>query len=833
MTFRNIWFVACLAIIVLTARQADAVVITTADGIGADTYINGEGPNYHAGDSNYGSGSTLLCRRSGGDYTRKGYVRFDLGGIRASDVTLNVTVYSVSSQGGNPTTMNVWGLHDGYPGVDNSSPANGSVDDDEDIHDEFWPEMVIDWFGAPGNLGDTTMDPTSTDLLGTFTVPLDAPKYTTLSFTDSDLTALVNNDTNGVVTLAMQPAAGGAYVNLYSKEGTSTVAYRPQLVLTDAALTWDGGGGTNKSWAQSLNWDPDGLPNVSATFDDAATAAPGTVTNIVDRNFTLGSLTYQSTTNAHTTQIDAGSTLLINGLGTGRSLVVGNVPSGSADTTAVLTGGGSLVVNTPSEDILVTSGSQSSPTSESVLDLSGLANFEATINEFRMATEHVRTQAQVTLAQNNTITADAIVVASCTYTGTYDSFLRLGQASTLNTNKLIVAGARSTSKLEFDPGLSGTPTVEIRGKSGGSTRANVWIADQAGDGGYGTGGSSRATGTADFTGGSIDAMLDVVIIGRNGYYASRQPGAATGTLSFDTGTIDANQIILARTPAVSLSYDPTGYSAGEGHTYGTLNMAGGSLAVGLMMLGEVQGHGPDRWDPAHPLARQPSTMATGTFNLSGGTAVVTGDIVLGHHTSTGEATATGTINFSGGTLRAGSIVQGSGSNNVSNFNWTGGTLSVDTFGFDLVQNDTADDSFLSPGDSVGTTTVQGNYNQVGGSLVIELDGPASYDQLIVEGDVSLAGELDLTLNYDPSNANSVFKIFDNQGSNAIGSEFTNYAEGDEFFLPFDGNLYKFVISYTGGDGNDVVLGNVPEPTSLVLLVLGGLCVAACRLRRRK
>jgi len=733
-----------LAIVALgiIALPADAMVITTADGNGADTFINGEGTVYHYGDTNFGTDPTMQCRCLGGDYTRKGYVRFDIAGIHAADVTLNMTVSSTIDRTGVDNAMNVWLLNDGYAGVDNSSPANGTVTDDEDTHDEFWAETDpngIDWFSAPGNLGDTTMDPASTTLLGSFFVAKDAPAHTTYSFNDPDLLAAVQNDTNGVITLAMQPASGDNYVYFYTKEGAAT-AEQPQLVVPTAALTWDGEGGANKDWSHAANWNPDGLPTDSATFNDTATAAAGTVTNIVDEDFTIGSLTYENTANAHTTQIDAGATLLLNGLGTGRSLVVGNVPSGGADATAVLTGGGSLVVSSPSEDILVTAGSTSSPHSESVLDMSGLANFQATINEFRIATEHVRTQAQVTLANTNTITADAIIVASSTYTGTLDSFLRLGNSNTINTNKIIVAGARSTSTLEFDPTLTGTPTVTIRGKAGGTSRTAMWVADQRGAGGYGTGGSSTAVGTADFTAGSIDAMFSTLIVGRNGYVASLQPGGAQGTFSFDAGTVDAQTLIVGLSPLPYSSNLANYNTPTEGQTIGTLNMGGGTLVASTMLLGETQGVN----TPINSYGLDRSTRATGTFNLSGGNATVTGNVTLANHTSTGTALATGIINMTGGSLDVqGNLVEGAGGAiSLSTVNVLGGALTVD--------GDLKVDSLrVGINHASGTATV-------GGDVVVGASG--TLDIGVRDDGVSgpvVVGTLDLT------NANSVTLDLDN------------------------------------------------------------------------
>ena len=703
-----------LLVVGLLSARAHALVITTALGNGADTFINGDGATYRRGENNYGGGSTMTCRRSSGDYTRKGYVRFDVGGIHASDPTLKVTVSSVSSQGGSPTTMNVWALNDGYPGVDNSSPTNGSVNDDEDTHDEFWPERVIDWFSAPGNLGNTTMDPASTTLLGTFTVPLGAPKYTTLSFNDPALTALVNNDTNGVITLAMQPAATSAYVYLYTKEGTSTTAYRPQLVVQTAALTWDGEGGANKNWSHAPNWDADGLPTDSATFNNTATAAAGTVTNIVDEDFTVGTLTYEHTgagaSDYHTTQINSGQTLRAYGSSGGNAMVVGTTATDGVTTRVAFVGEGTLNIDNPSADFLMTGYHHAGGVSRSTLavDMSGLATFHATVDDFLAPGGFINANSQLTLAQTSSITADGVAFAAWGGAAGGTNFVHLGQTNTLHTNKLVISGGRASSTTEFTPGLPGTPTVEIRGKAGGSSRADLWVADQNGNGGYGRGGSNRATGVADFTAGSIDALLDVAIIGRNGAVASRRPGAATGTLSFDEGTIDANSIILARTPALPNTNLVDYKTANQGHTYGTLNMGGGTLLAGSMAIAEVQGHG----TPVNASGRDLSTRATGTLNISGGSATVTGDVTLAHHTSDGTATATGIIDMTGGSLTIlGDLYEGAGgATSVSTVTVSGGTLSVGDAGIGSIAVDTV--NLGSPGGTLslcGLNPAEGNH----------------------------------------------------------------------------------------------------------------------------
>lgn len=809
--------------------EVQAIEITTALGLGADTYVNGEGVTYHLGDTNFGSGSTMLLKRSGGDYTRKAYLRFDVSGLRgvhAPDVGLTLTVQNTINQSGGDTTVNVWGLNDRVPGVDNSIPPNGVYTDDEDIHDEFWPEMVIDWFSAPANASDTTMDTTKAPLLGTFTVPKGAPQYTAVTFSHPSLLSLLQNDTNGVITLAMQVAAGDDYIYLYTKEGAAA-PYQPKLVLPSAAVSWDAEGGSNKNWSHTLNWSDNQAPIDEARFNNTGTAAAGSVTSIVDEDFTVGTLTFEQTSAAHTVQINNGSTLRVYGaygVSAANAVFLGNLTT-DGTTHTVLTGGGAFVVDSPTKDIWL-GGRDYQPsggTSQSTirLDMSGLAAFQANLNEIRLATGYLRSKVEMTLAETNTITADAIVVGANTGSPSAGDFLRLGRTNTLQADKIIVAGARDNATLEFNPALSGPRAVTIRGKAGGASRANLWIADQAGEGGYSSGGSSTAVGVINWNGAMVDVRLGALMIGRNGTYASDRPGAATGTLSFNDGTIDATTVVLARTPAVTLKTAPASFTNPNlGHTYGTLNMGGGTLIAGAMILGDVQGHG-----APSPTDLTPSTNATGTFNLSGGTAIINGDILLGNHTSTGTATATGTINFSDGVLQAQRIIPGNGVNNVSTFNWTGGTLHVGTFGLNLVQNG----GTLAPGTSLGTTHVLGDYTQNAGLLEIEFQSSGGaagvdFDFLDVTGTATLGGQIWVSLL--------------NGFTPGVGDTYSVLTATDIVLRPgfsagpADGGWFLVRI-VPGLNGEILELQFVPEPSVWCLLLAGLALIGASRIRKRE
>jgi hypothetical protein len=124
-------------------------------------------------------------------------------------------------------------------------------------------------------------------------------------------------------------------------------------------------------------------------------------------------------------------------------------------------------------------------------------------------------------------------------------------------------------------------------------------------------------------------------------------------------------------------------------------------------------------------------------------------------------------------------------------------------------------SVVSPGDSPGILTCS-NFNAAGvvtSTLVIELNGTTpgiDYDQLNVRGSVNLTGVvLTAALNFTSALSNQ-FIIINNDGADPILGNFTGLTQNSTLTIGSE----QFSISYTGGDGNDVVLtqiSGVPKP----------------------
>ena len=122
---------------------------------------------------------------------------------------------------------------------------------------------------------------------------------------------------------------------------------------------------------------------------------------------------------------------------------------------------------------------------------------------------------------------------------------------------------------------------------------------------------------------------------------------------------------------------------------------------------------------------------------------------------------------------------------------------------------------LSPGNSPGLITVNGLTLSSGAIFAAELDGTTAgsgYDQVAVNGSVDITNaQLDLSLNFLPQTGDS-FTLIDNDQSDAITGTFAGLAEGDTLIVTdsVSGEDVTLQITYTGGDGNDVVLSVYDE-----------------------
>lgn len=137
------------------------------------------------------------------------------------------------------------------------------------------------------------------------------------------------------------------------------------------------------------------------------------------------------------------------------------------------------------------------------------------------------------------------------------------------------------------------------------------------------------------------------------------------------------------------------------------------------------------------------------------------------------------------------------------------------------------DGGFSPGASPGVVPFEGGVEFGGDNLLeIELGGLAAgaFDRLEIAGDAILDGTLDVQLldAFIPT-AGDAFEILDVGGT--LSGQFAGLAEGA--LIEFDTGV-PLQLTYVGGDGNDVVLTAIPEPASLLLLLLAAPFAAARR-----
>jgi autotransporter-associated beta strand protein len=176
----------------------------------------------------------------------------------------------------------------------------------------------------------------------------------------------------------------------------------------------------------------------------------------------------------------------------------------------------------------------------------------------------------------------------------------------------------------------------------------------------------------------------------------------------------------------------------------------------------------------------------------------------------GELRLTANNTYAGPTTINGGRLLVNGTQTNSAVTLSGGTLG----GIGTIGPLTANSGHLAPGTSAGRLRVGGNTALgTAATFLVELNGLAagiSYDQLVVNGSVNLAGAvLDGSIGFVSTPGNA-FTILVNEGTDSIQGTFAGLAQGTVFAL---GGEY-FSIRYDGGTGNDIVLTRVNRPALL-------------------
>jgi len=470
--------------------------------------------------------------------------------------------------------------------------------------------------------------------------------------TNVTLTVTTSNNTpQNSYLLTIQGGGGGT-----TNTAVVTLIVNSNIVAAPGILLW-AGTGANGNWPTPVNWTNitaggTGAPGVSNDVlfaNNAMVAGSNTITSVLDGDRTIQSLTFTNNGGFHTMQINPGCTLTIvgvNGYQNTPSLNVGMDvhPATPANVFAGITGiGGTLNISNLAAAVQVRQGFGSGLVgATATLDMSGLGTFNADLRRFQIGSESGtprRVAGVVYLARTNVITLNqaldvnttnwssgtpALVLGHNTQAGnTNGSQLFLGIDNSINVNQIVCGRGNQTNNLiAFNPAFFGSsPSVTFRG-SDGVSRVGQW---SIGDNSAGSIVGVPSSGTNDFTGGKVDALVDRLLVGRGRNGNTVNTGI--GVLTFDAGTIDVNVMRLGTMVDESSSTNASGV--------GIANVNGNATLIVNTVLELAHTNTTAACAPAAVAAM------SGSLNVNGGTVVAHNIVAAG---------GSSMISLNGGTL---------------------------------------------------------------------------------------------------------------------------------------------------------------------------------------
>jgi parallel beta-helix repeat protein len=471
------------------------------------------------------------------------------------------------------------------------------------------------------------------------------PANATGNFSPTSLSG--NGNSTLTITTATGVTPGNYSLSINGTNGTAVATATVNLIISapggSPGTLWWTNGAANLNWSSALNWlnvtsggfGPPGISNDLIFTNISVAAASNTVNSIVDSTTAINSLTFNSTNGFDTVQVASGGTLTIAG---SKGLLAGTESDLGTNATvyAAITGtNAALIVSNANAAVVVrqyTAGALGAP-SRATLDLSGLDAFTMTGNAigvgFFAGTGTARSAGTLSLARANTLNLTAPAKPGTTNaaidigdnplsSSSQLSFLYLGQENTIYADGITAGGGRDIGWMGFNPNFPNSSAV-MRGTNGSASRVSRWAAGDN-SGSSATGSNSR--GTNDFTGGSVDALVDTMILGR-GESPTMGSGDSTGVVLFDAGTINLNTLQM-------------GFQA-SGATGGLTSGTAGTNYFGQM---DVDGSG--------------TLVVNSNLQM---TSVNTGTV--------GAMSLTAILNLNGGTVQATNIGGGSGDSVIS------------------------------------------------------------------------------------------------------------------------------------------------------------------------
>ena len=374
-------------------------------------------------------------------------------------------------------------------------------------------------------------------------------------------------------------------------------------------------------------------------------------------------------------------------------------------------------------------------------------------------------------------------------TGTYRVFSETGNTTTLTITAapggpaaLPVAGTLELGSTSITNGNNG---LTLTGDGGLTvTGPMVWVGGAI----TGTGGMTVSASASL----SIFHEHNTKLLGRD----LRVDGSATWgntNISLDGADV-VNHGTFTFNSGGDCSITATAAGGSSFTNHGTINRFGNDFATHTLAV------------PFQNTATGTVTNSQGGLNFNGGGGSAGRLVVTGNATTRiNQATAAATFPITGGSVEvgAGRILEVTG----APLDLRGGTLRG---GGTVLGAVSGSGGTVAPGFSPGRLTVTGNYTAGPGGMAVEINGTTAatqYDQLDVNGGVTLGGTLAVTVGTVLS-PNQTFTILRNDGTDRITGTFDGLPEG---------SLYgggSFLITYKGGDGNDVVLTSKLPPVAL-------------------
>jgi LEA14-like dessication related protein len=407
---------------------------------------------------------------------------------------------------------------------------------------------------------------------------------------------------------------------------------------------WSGGDPTT-SWSAGDNWSggtgPAGIPAATqnVVFGNVGNSTSITaISNTVDSSFPgiISSLAFTNSVSGsyQNTLIAPGVTLTItNKTGPfGSALFVGTptAAAAAASTFASIQGPGAIL-NVSNSSACISISQSGGSTALATLILTNLDNFSAqvsliAIGDYFYGIGASAAQGQLFLARTNYISTAWVGNYASPYSMTQTNAIQLGEgsSSTLGginglflgqsnaffTDSIGVGGikaggtASGCSVMAFAQVFTNSsPTAYFRGIGGDASPITYW---GVGDTAVGSSSSARCFGRADFSYGSVDALVDTMILGRD------RNGAATdvddGTFTFTAGNVNVNTLLIGDQGSANTGCVAAGAMNVNGP--GAVLTVNNTLELGLTTLTVA-----------------PAPSASGTLTINSGTVNVSNVIV--------------------------------------------------------------------------------------------------------------------------------------------------------------------------------------------------------------